>query len=190
MRKINPIIFYLLVADIFVVSGFGLIDPILAIFVKDNLIGGTVFTAGLASTIYLISKSLTQLPFSKHVDTHDDQDDLKWLIRGTLLVFVAPLIYIFSTHIYHIYIAQLIHGIGSGLAYSTWLGLWSTHLDKKRESFEWCLYSTTVGVGTALAAVVGAALAEFVGFRLTFILVAVLSVVGCLILYRLKKKLK
>lgn len=189
MRKVNRTIFYLMISDIFVVTGFGLIEPILAIFIKDNLIGGTIFTAGIASTIYLISKSLTQLPFSLHVDNHGDRDDLRWLLRGTLLISIVPFIYIFAEDICHIYFAQLIYGIGSGLAFSTWLGLWSTHLDKNRESFEWSLYSTLVGMGTAFSAAVGAAMAEFLGFVPVFIFVGIMSIIGCLVLYKLRKNL-
>lgn len=189
MAKLNSIILHLMISDIFVFTGFGLVEPILAIFIKDNLVGGTIFTAGIASAIFLISKSLTQLPFSRHVDTHDDRNDLKWLIRGTLIIATVPFIYIFAHHIYHIFFAQLIYGIGSGLAYSTWLGLWSTHLDKKLESFEWSLYSTLVSIGTAIAAAIGAAIADFISFTFAFASMGIMSVVSCFILYHLKKSL-
>ena len=163
-----------------------MIDPILAIFIKDNLVGGTIFAAGFASMIFLITKSLIQLPFSKYVDSHDDK--VKWLIVGTFLVAFVPFIYLFSTHIYFIYAAQLVHGIGSGLAFPTWLGLWSTHLDKNHESFEWSLYSTLVGLTTALTALIGAAISQYFGFRYAFILVGILSLVGSLILFGLENK--
>lgn len=83
--------------------------------------------------------------------------------------------------------AEILHGIGSGLAFPTWLGLWSTNLDKNKESFEWSLYSTFVSIGTAITAVVGAAVAEFIGFNLTFVLVGVMSLIGCGILFKLQK---
>ncbi|MEK6840242.1 MAG: MFS transporter, partial [Nanoarchaeota archaeon] len=130
----NRTITLLMFSDVFTMLGFGLIDPILAIFIKENLIGGTVFAAGLASTLFLITKCIIQLPFSRYVDNHDDK--VKWLILGSFLIALVPFIYIFSTTIFHIYLAQILYGIGSGLAYPTWLGLWSNHLDKKHESIE------------------------------------------------------
>ena len=45
----------LMISDIFLVTGFGLIDPILAIFIKENLIGGSIFAAGFASTLFLVT---------------------------------------------------------------------------------------------------------------------------------------
>ena len=44
----NRTIKLLMISDIFVITGFGLIDPILAIFIKENLTGGTIFAAGFA----------------------------------------------------------------------------------------------------------------------------------------------
>jgi len=179
-------------SDIFVITGFGLMAPILAIFIKENLVGGTIFAAGFSSALYLIIKSLVQLPFSRYVDSHKDK--IKWMVLGTILISIVPIIYILANHIYSIYLAQIIYGIGSGLAYPTWLGLWSTNLDKKHESFEWSLYSTLTGAGTALAAVVGATIAQFLGFTFTFIFVGVMSFTGAMILIGLnnadKKKLK
>ena len=182
----NKTIKLLMLSDIFVITGFGLIDPILAIFIKENLVGGTIFAAGLASTLFLITKSLIQLPFSKYVDSHDDK--LKWLIIGTFLIALVPFIYIFTNHIKFIYLAQIIHGVASALAYPTWLSLWSTNLDKKHEGFEWSLYSTLTGLGTAVTAVVGAVIAQYIGFKYTFGLVSLISLIGCFILFGLEKK--
>lgn len=175
-----------MISDVFMVTGFGLIDPILAIFIKEDITGGTILGAGLASTLFLITKAIVQLPFSRYVDSHEDK--VKWLIVGSFAISTVPFVYIFANHIYMVYAAQVLYGIGSGLAYPTWLGLWSTHLDKKHESFEWSLYSTMTGLGVAATAAIGAAIAEFVGFELTFTLVGITSLVGWMILFGLEKK--
>jgi len=181
----NRTVKLLMLSDIFVITGFGLIDPILAIFIKENLIGGTIFAAGFASTLFLITKCLVQLPFSRYVDKHDDK--IKWLIVGTSLIAAVPFIYVFATTITHIYIAQIFYGLASGLAFPTWLGLWSTHLDKKHESFEWSLYSTSVGLGTAATAAIGAYVAQMIGFIYTFASVGILSLMGCGVLFGLER---
>lgn len=183
----NKTIKLLMFSDLFIMTSFGLIDPILAIFYKENLIGGSIFAAGIASAIFLVTKSITQLPFSKYVDKFSYKKKVNWLITGSIIIAIVPFIYIFAKSMNIIFIAQLIHGIGTGLAYPTWLGLWSTNLDKKHESYEWTLYSTTIGFGAALTAAVGAAIAEFIGFNYTFLLVAIISITGCLLLFRLKK---
>ena len=182
----NKTIKLLMISDIFVLTGFGLIEPILAIFIKENLIGGTIFAAGLAGTLFLLTKCLVQLPFSRYVDEHDKK--IRWLIVGTMLISIVPFIYIFAEKIEYIYLAQIIYGIGSGLAYPTWLGLWSTNLDRKKESFEWSLYSTMTGLGAAAAAAIGAAFAQMIGFNYTFVFVGFMSIAGCLVLLWLEEK--
>lgn len=184
----NRVVKFLIISDVLVLTSFGLIDPILAIFFKENLIGGTIFMAGLASMIFLLVKSFIQLPFSKYVDKHNYTTRLRWLIFGSFLISSVPFIYIFAKHIYVIFFAQAVYGLGSGLAYPTWLSLWSTHLDKKKECFEWSLYSTMTGLGTAATAAIGGALAQFIGFTFTFLFVGTLSLVGCLVLFELDRK--
>ena len=182
----NRIIKLLMISDIFVITGFGLIEPILSIFIKEDLIGGSVFAAGFASTLFLVTKSLVQLPFSKYVDSHKHK--IRWLILGTLIISTIPFIYIFAKDVKFIYLAQILYGLGAGFAYPTWLGLWSTHLDKNHESFEWSLYSTAAGLGTALTAAVGAVIASLFGFAYTFAIVGVMSLVGAFILFKLEKE--
>lgn len=182
----NRTVKILMLSDIFVGTGFGLIGPILSIFIKENLVGGTILAAGIASTIFLVVKSIVQLPFAKYVDAHDDR--FKWMVAGTLLISLVPFIYIFAKTIFHIYIAQIIHGIGSALAFPTWLSIWNSHLDKNHESYEWSLYSTWVSVGVAVTASLGAGLAQYIGYDYTFVLVGLLSLVGCFVLFKLDKK--
>ncbi len=182
----NRTILILLVSDVLFFTGFGFIDPILAIFINDNLVGGSIFSAGLASAIFLVTKSLVQLPFSRYVDSHDNT--IRFLLLGAFFVTATPFIYIFTDHVTWIYVAQFVYGVGSGLMFPTWLRLWTTHLDKHHESYEWSLYSTSVGVGTALSATIGATLAEFLGFEATFLIVGIFSLLGSLVLFGLERK--
>jgi DHA1 family quinolone resistance protein-like MFS transporter len=176
--KMNKYILLLLLSDVFTISGFGLIDPIFAVFASEHVMGGSLSAVGIAIGIFLITKSLVQLPFSRKIDNCDDQFDIRWLLIGDVLVVLAPVIYLFSGSIGWIFFAQFINGVGAGLAYPAWLGLWSTHLDKKRESFEWSFYSTVTGLVAAVAAVIGAYIANTYGFEYTFVGVIVLSLFG------------
>lgn len=184
----NRIIKFLMISDILMFTSFGLIDPVLAIFFKEDLVGGSIFTAGLASMIFLMVKSVVQLPFSRKVDSLSYKRRVHWLMLGAFLMSITPFMYIFATNIKHVLAIQVLYGLGGGLAYPTWLGLWSTHLDKSKESFEWSLYSTVTGIGTALTAALGAALVQYIGFNITFAIVGVFSLCGCLVLFELDRK--
>ncbi len=177
----------LLLSDIFVLTGFGLIQPILAIYINDgSVIGGTMITAGMASALFLLTKSVVQLPFGHYVDNHAGKE--RWLILGTLLMASVPIIYLSANSIYHIYLAEVVYGLGSGLAYPTWLGLWSVNLDRGRESFQWSIYHTSTGMGTAATGAAGAAVASQMGFSATFMLAGLLCILGCLVLLVLERR--
>jgi DHA1 family quinolone resistance protein-like MFS transporter len=177
----------LLLSDIFVLTGFGLIQPILAIYINDGgVTGGTMVTAGMASALFLLTKSVVQLPFGHYVDNHAGKE--RWLILGTLLMASVPIIYLSANSIYHIYLAEVVYGLGSGLAYPTWLGLWSVNLDRGRESFQWSIYHTSTGMGTAATGAAGAAVASQMGFSATFMLAGMLCILGCLVLLVLERR--
>ncbi len=176
----------LMLSDIFVLTGFGLIQPVLAIFINGGVTGGTVLTAGLASTIFLVTKSLVQLPFGWYIDKRTRK--ARWLMIGTMLMASVPILYISADSIYQIYLAEAIYGLGSGLAYPTWLGLWSANLDKGRESFQWSVYSTSTGLGTAATGTLGAAIASVLGFQAAFLSAGLMCVLGCFTLLILEKR--
>jgi DHA1 family quinolone resistance protein-like MFS transporter len=177
----------LMLSDIFVLTGFGLIQPILALYINDGgVTGGSMLTAGLASALFLFTKSLVQVPFGKYIDSRSGKT--RWLILGTLLMASVPVIYVTAHSIYQVYLAEMIYGLGSGLAYPTWLGLWSANLDKGRESFQWSVYSTSTGLGTAATGAAGAAVASLVGFSATFLLAGVLCLLGCLALLVMERR--
>ena len=176
----------LMLSDIFVLTGFGLIQPILAIFINGGVAGGTVLTAGIASALFFLIKSLVQLPFGKYIDGHAKK--MQWLMIGTLLMALVPIIYVTAHSIYQVYLAESIYGLGSGLAYPTWLGLWSANLDKGKESFQWSIYSTSTGIGTAATGAAGAAISTILGFTVTFMLAGLLCLLGCFALLALEKR--
>jgi len=176
----------LIISDIFVISGFGLISPILAIFIKDNLVGGTIFAAGIASTIFLITHSILQIFFSYKFNPKDRL----WMLRlGTFFILLVPFGYIFSTHIYHIYAVEFIYGIGAAFAYPSWSSFFTSNLEKGKRGFQYSLYSSSVGIGTAITAGIGAWVAEKIGFQWVFGLTGLFAIVGFLILFKLEKKI-
>jgi len=175
----------LVLSDIFVLTGFGLVAPIMAIFIKDDLVGGSIFTAGVASTIFLIVRCGLQPIFSHYAKPGHR---FSMLVGGTFLIAVVPFIFAFSKHITYIYVAQIIRGIGAGLSYPAWFSLFASNLDKGRQGFEWSVYSSLVGLGTAVSSYLGAILATEIGFQAVFFIMGGFALIGGLILLKLEKK--
>lgn len=184
--KINRVIICLIISDFLIISAFGLILPIFAIFVKEGITGGSVVAVGMASSIFLLTKSVVQLPLSIYVDTK--RKKLSFILIGTFLLVLVPLIYAFSPNVNFIFLAQMVYGIGAATAYPAWLSLFTMHIDKKHRGFEWSLWSTSIGLGTALTAFAGAKLVGLIGFKNLFFIVSGISFIGMLALFFISKK--
>jgi len=177
----------LIFSDVFMLTGFGLIAPIFAIFIKEGVAGGSIGAVGIATAIFIGLKASLQLLFAQ-VFTKKDR---RWMVLlGTFLVASVAFLYAFSSKIWHVYIAQAIYGIGAAFAFPAWLSLFTTNLTKGREGLEWSIYSSITGVSTAAAAWIGALLVERIGFKIVFLLVGMLAIAGGLVLLGLEKKQK
>jgi len=114
--------------------------------------------------------------------------------QSLLYVFFAYLLgsipfgYIFSKQIYHLYAVQFLYGVGAGFAYPSWSSLFTSHLEKGKRGFQWSIYSSGVGAGTAVAAATGAWIAQITDFRIVFLITGFFSILGLIILFFLEKK--
>jgi len=189
-KKLNKIIKLLILSDLSLLFGWGLVSPILAIFITDNIQGGDVKVAGIAVGIYWLFKSVLQVPISSYLDkNHGEKDDYYFLIAGTLLVSLTPFGFIFSTLPWHIYLLQIIHAIGAALALPAWCGIFTRHIAKGTEAQSWALDSSALGIGAGAAGIIGGLVAETFGFNPLFIAVGILGFVATFLCLFIKKGL-
>lgn len=183
----NKTLKLLVFSDIFVLTGFGLISPIMAIFIKENLTGGSIAAVGIAAAITTLIRCALQILFAYIAKP---KHRFVMAVAGTFLIALVPFIYIFSTNITHIFIAAAVNGFGSGLANPAWFSLFAANLNKKARGWEWSIYSSSVGIGTAIAAFLGSQFATKFGFVPVFIVVGSLAMIGSFILLWLSRAQK
>ncbi len=180
---INKIIKILILSDFIIISGFGFIAPIFALFLTDKIQGGTIETVGFASAIYWLAAVLTRLPIARYIDkTKTEKDDFYFMIFGSILISVVPFLYIISAKIWHIYAIQMIYGFGYSLRLPGWYGMFTRHIDKNHEGYEWSFDSLVSGVGSGITAALGGVMAVKLGFNALFILIGVVSIIGTAVL--------
>lgn len=181
----NKIIRTLIASDIIILSSFALINPIFAIFVTQQIAGGTITAVGFATTIFLLVKSVLQVPIAQAVDrTLGETDDFVAVFIGSLMVSAVPFAYIFIGSVSQLYLVEAFHGIGAALVYPAWNAIFTRHVDSDHAGVEWGTYSTLVGLGAAASAAVGGVLAQSLGFPIVFSVVGILSILGSgLLLY-------
>ena len=188
---INAVVQFLTYSDILMMSGWGLVLPIISVFFSDQIAGGDVKFAGLASTVYFIVKSVVQIPVARMVDKHRGEKDDFWvMVVGSMLISLSAFLYMFATTRAHVYGIQVLYGIGGALSYPTWLAIFTRHVDKNREGLEWSLYYTSVDVGSALTAGLGGLLAASFGYQFLFWLVGVSSIAGTMFLIGVREEMK
>ncbi|MEP7103679.1 MAG: MFS transporter [Candidatus Dojkabacteria bacterium] len=177
--NVNKVVIFLIYSDFFIQMGWGLINPIIAVFITDQIQGGDLTVVGIAASIVLISQAIVQFPVAKWVDSKKGElDDFRIMVLGNILIALSTLLFLFANSPLDIYIIQLFYGLGCGLVFPGYVAIFTRHIDKNREGFEWTLYSTFINLGTAFSATVGGVLAEKYGFHYIFVIAFVLSILG------------
>lgn len=188
----NKIIKILITSDFILNLGWGLVSPILAIFIVENITSRgpleAAKIAGFASLFYWITKSILQVPIGHYLDKkHGEKDDFWFMVIGTFLAAFVPIGYLFSSVPWHIYLLQILHATGMSMAFPSWLAIFTRHIDKGREAFEWSMESTFLSAGAGIAGGLGGVLVGIFGFNIIFILVSILNIISAVLLIFIKK---
>lgn len=167
LEPINKVIKVMIASDVVLLTGFGFISPIFAIFIKENIQGGGVEVAGFAMAIYWGVKSILQIPFGKYLDkVKGERDDLWFVVIGNVLAALAVFGYIFSFLPWHVYLCQGIYSLGMAMNIPGWCAIFTRHIDKGKEAFEWSTRSTFIGIGAGIAGALGGVIAAKLGFNI------------------------
>lgn len=187
---INRIIKILVYHDLVLFLGWGLVAPILAIFVVENVKGGTVEVAGIAFGIYWVLKSIIQIPLGRYLDKKDgEKDDYYFLVSGSLLAGFASFGFVFATFPWHLYCIQIVYAIGMAAAVPGWCGIFTRHIDRGKEAQSWAWDSSALGVGAGVGGVIGGIIAKSFGFNLLFVAMGVLGILSAVLCFFIKEEL-
>ncbi len=181
--QINRIIKFFVMSDLMLWGGWGLVNPIFSIFLIQTIPGATTATVGGVIATYWITKSLVQLPVAVALDRHEgEKDDFYTLVLALVLAGFAAMAYLVVKDTFSLFIVAFLQGLSFGLYAPSWSGIFSRHLDKAHYAFDWSLDSTTIGLASGTAALIGGLLARSFGFDVVFILASVFSFFSALLL--------
>ncbi len=193
-KLINKVIKTLVISDLFLNLGWGLLSPIFAIFILQKISNtGAVQVAeiaGLAALFYWIPKSFFEIPVAIYLDkNHGEKDDFWFMFVGMLIISLVPVGYIYSTMPLHIYILQVVYAAGMAMALPSWLAIFTRHIDKGREAFEWSLETTAIGTGAGIAGGLSGLLVKEIGFENLFIIVSIFTFLSAFIFLFVKNNI-
>lgn len=186
--KLSPVILVIVMAYFVLTAAAGFLPPLYAIFITTQIAGASVASVGLAITIYWATKSVLQLFVARFIDrNHGEIDDFYFMIAGGILNAIFVSLYYFATHITHIYLLQFCIGIADAMVIPPFYAIFTRHIDKGKEGFEWSLFSSfSIGAGSAFGAIVGGVLGSAIGTRAVFPMVGILTFVATIMLVFLK----
>ena len=189
--QVNLVIKILIISDFLIWSSYQLLAPFFAIFVTEKISNGSIEVVGIAAAIYLIVKSIFEIPVGIYIDRSKSEiDDLFVSILGTILTAVAYFSYIFIDSVSQLYILQGVLGLGAAIAFPGWYSIFTHHIDKGKEAFEWSLYDVFLGIGMAAAAAAGGFLADQYGFDMLFLIVGLFTMMGAILLFLVIGKIR
>jgi MFS family permease len=190
MIGFNKVIKILIVSDFLLHSGWGLIGPIFAIFITQQIEGGGLAAVGFIAATYWFAKSAAQ-PFIAHfLDVKKgEKDDFKFLIYGLFLANLVPLGYFFSSQLWHVFLLEIIRGLCMACVVPSWYGIFTRHINKGWEAFSWSIESTGIGLAAAFAAAFGGILATFLGFKAVFVLIVIFGLASSFLLLLIRNQL-
>ncbi len=190
-KRMNRVIRFLIASDFFLLGGWGLLSPVFAIFILENIAldpAKAAEVAGFSALTYWGVKSLLQIPTSKYFDrVYGEKDDYWMMILGLFINGIAPFGFLFAKTPFHIYGIQIVHALGMSLVIPSWNAIFTRHIDKGREAYEWAMDSTSLGLATGITGGIGGIVAALFGFKLIFVLVGTLTLFAALLLLFIRK---
>jgi len=194
IKSINKVIKTLIISDLFLNSAWGLFGPVFALFIVQNITVGDTSqaakVAGTAAFCYWIVKSFLQIPIGKYLDkNHGEKDDFLFMFFGVLLSAFVPIGFLFSSLPWHIYAFNILHAVSMALVVPSWYAIFTRHIDRGKEAFEWGTDSTSLGLGVGLAGALGGIMVSFFGFKVIFILSTVINIISALLLLVIRKEM-
>lgn len=178
--SINPLIKAFIISECFLWSGWNFIAPIFAVFAINNVKGGNIELAASGYSIHLIFRVIFELIVGKYLSKAKDERMLKMTMFGISIVALAFVGFVFTDTILTFFLFYAVAGIGLGIASPAKGVLFSSHIDKDKASMEWGLTDASAFISIAFAASLGGFIAGQYGFKVLFILSAIMSSISIL----------
>lgn len=191
LEHINPVIRFLILGDVIYYAGIGLLTPIFAVFIVDSIPGGSIEVVGIATAIYLVTKSVMQLPAAYIIDKIcGDKDDFWFMFVSLLVASLVPLSYLFVTTPMQLYVVQFILGLALAFNFPSFMALFTKYIPASKEATTWSIYFALFDLLSAGAAAIGGIMAAILGFAPLIIAVSTIGVIGTLLLLPMRSHLR
>ena len=187
LRKINPLIKILILSDMLIVGASGMFAPFYALYVEEFLPQASVVVIGISMSIYLVSRSILQIPIATIVDKiKGEKDDYYFMVLFSILSGALYFSFLYITQIWQLYLVQVLLGLFTAITYPSYMAIFTRHIDPHMEGTEWGVYYTFVDLSSAAFAAIAGYIADSWGYANLIVVVSLLCILGALILIPIK----
>ena len=181
---------HILQGDILFLTILGLLTPVFALFLKDQIPNANLFTISFAEAIYLFTISIFR-PFTSLSAKYDHYGlkTQKLLWFGSVLIIITPFLYILSRDIVDIFIIQFLYGVGISFAEPAWIEV-TKQTKKITLAIKFEQFNT---IGTLISAglvLVGGFIAQHQGMRALFFYIGLTLILASIFIALLFEKVK
>ncbi len=178
--SVNQIVRGYIISESFVWSAWNFVIPILAVFVVNQVKGGSVQTAASAYSIYLITRVVFELICGKILLKTNDQKKYVIALVGITILGFSYLFFSLSQSVSMLLIAYMVAGAGLGLSSPAKNALFSIHIEKNKEATDWSIADAVTFGCMALASALGGFFESIYGFHVLFALAALINFLGAI----------
>jgi MFS family permease len=183
----DKVVRFLITSDFALNFGWGLIGPIFAVYITNQIAQGDIRVVGFTASIFWIAKSIFQPFIARYLDrNHGEIDDFYFLVGGLCIAGLVPLGYLFVSLPWHLFVLEFIRGIAMACAVPTWAGIFTRHIDKGQEAFDWSIQSTSFGFAAGIAGAFGGLAVNAFGFQAVFVFVTAFSMLSVALLFPIR----
>lgn len=187
----SPVVRLLIISDVILIGAMQLLAPIFALFIIDRIPGANAAVVGASATVYLIAKSVAQIPAAALLDRiKGERDDYLALVASSVVGGLVPLLYLLVTTPLELYLVQFLLGLTAAFAYPSYVAIFTRHIDREREATEWGVRFTLTDLSAAVGASLGGLVAVTAGFAAVIYGFVALNVLGTLALIPVRRAVR
>lgn len=176
--RVNRLVKSFIASEVLVWSSWNCVMPVIAVFATNNIRGGDISIAATALSGHLMVRVAVELFIGKVLSHLTESRKFLAVISGIMLVSLSYIGFAFTRSTTSFFVFYALSGLGLGIATPLKNSLFSTHLDRSKETMEWGLYDALVFMGMAASAAAGGVIAKTYGFSVIFWLAALVNLLG------------
>ena len=177
MRRLNPVLKILIVADAFNIFANAMLGPIYAVFVEK--VGGGVLSASGAAAIFAFTAGVLIYFLSRFEDSPRHWKRL--MIVSYLLFAFGYLGYLWVDRVVRLLAVELVLGIAYALGTPAYDAFYSSFLERGKKASQWGAFEAMERILSGGGMVAGGVLAAFWGFRVLFVTMAIAALAAALL---------